>query len=82
MFNDKSSRNLIIAGKFFLVSAILGVAFDIAVFIHSDGERQLGVTVESLSKNFLLIILAFVLYIIADIIKNGNELKVDNELTI
>ncbi|MCG2429923.1 hypothetical protein [Aequorivita xiaoshiensis] len=82
MFNDKSSHNFIMAGKLFFVSAILGVAFDIAVFLHSEGQRILGITVESLSKNFLLIILAFVLYIIADIIKNGNELKLDNDLTI
>jgi len=78
LFNSKSSQNFISAGKYFFISGILGVLFDIAVFFHSDGMTGFA----SFGQNFLLIILAFVLYIVADIIKNGNDLKIDYELTI
>ena len=78
MFQSQSSRSFITAAKFFFISGILGGAFDVAIFIRAEGTAG----VDSFAQNLLLIILAFVLYIIADIIKNGNELKIDNELTI
>lgn len=77
-FNAKSSQHFITAGKYFLVSGILGGVFDLVIFFCSDGVSGFA----SLGLNFLLIIMAFVLYIIADIIKNGNELKTENDLTI
>ncbi|PVW14248.1 DUF2975 domain-containing protein [Marixanthomonas spongiae] len=79
LFNFKSSINFITAGKYFLLSGVLGGVFDIILFFYSSGSI---VGIASFSQNFLLIILAFVLYIIADIIKNGTELKTENELTI
>lgn len=78
LFNAMSSRNFIKAGKYFLISGILGCVNDYAIFFHYGGTTYFP----GLNKNFLLIILAFVLYIIADIIKNANDLKIDNELTI
>ncbi len=77
-FNSKSSEHFINAAIYFFISGILGGSFDVAVFIRSDGATGFA----GFGQNFLLIIIAFVLYIIADIIKNGNELKIDNDLTI
>ena len=78
LFNAKSSQNFITAGKYFFISGILGGLFDVTLFFRSGGTTGFSV----FGQNFLLIILAFVLYIIVDIIKNGNELQIDNDLTI
>lgn len=77
-FNTKSAKNFITAAKWFFLSGIIGGAFEIAVFIHTQGSIGFA----SFGQSLLLIIIAFVLYIIVDIIDNGNELKLDNELTI
>jgi len=86
IFNGKSSEHILNAGRFFTVSGILGFIFNIAISIHSSGDRgnmdSIIMRLDSLIVNFLLIILAFVFFIIADIIKNGNELKTENDLTI
>lgn len=79
VFNNRSSVNFINSAKYFLISGILGGAFDVAVFIYSKGSIY---ALATFGQNFLLVILALVLYIIADIIENGNELKLDNDLTI
>lgn len=78
VFNSESSQNFVTAGKYFFVSGILGCIFEFAIFFNSGGPTAFG----SFGQNFLLIILAFVLNIIAIIIKNGNDLKIDNELTV
>lgn len=78
LFNARSSQNFIKAGKYFLISGSLGCIFEFAIFFHSNGIYILA----GLGQYFLLIVLAFVLYIIADVIKNGNNLKIENELTI
>lgn len=78
LFNAKSSQNFIKAGRYFLISGLLGCIFEFVIFLHSNGIYMLA----GLGQYFLLIILAFVLYIIADIIKNGNDLKIENDLTI
>ena len=77
-FNSKSSEHFINAAKYFFISGILGGLFDVTLFFRSGGTTGFSV----FGQNFLLIILAFVLYIIVDIIKNGNELQIDNDLTI
>lgn len=77
-FNSKSSEYFINAGKIFLLAGVLGGLLDLALFFRSSGTTGFSF----IGQNFLLIILAFTLYIIADIIKNGNELKIDNDLTI
>lgn len=78
VFNTKSSLNFVIAGYFFLITGILGGVFDIISFIHSNGITG----VASFGQDLLLVILSFILFTVADIIKNGNELKLDSELTI
>ena len=78
VFNSESSQNFITGGKYFLASGVLGGAFDLAIFFRSNGTTG----IDSFSHNFLLVTLAFVLFIIADIIRDGNELKIDNDLTV
>jgi len=78
IFNDKSSIDFKFAAKFLLLSGILSGIFNIISFIHSLGIYAIA----SFGQDLLLIILSFVLFIVADIIKNGNELKIDNELTV
>ncbi len=77
-FNSDSSHNFKVAGGYFFVSGLLRCIFEFAVLFYSGNLTSFS----SIGQSFLLIILSFVLYIISDIIKNGNDLKLDNELTI
>ncbi|HLV92710.1 MAG TPA: hypothetical protein VKX34_06270 [Aequorivita sp.] len=78
VFNSKSSLSFVVAGYFFLLSGALGGVFNIISFIHSNGITG----VASFGQDLLLVILSFILFIVVDIIKDGNELRLDSELTI
>lgn len=61
-----------------LCLGLLGGVFNIISFIHSNGITG----VASFGQDLLLVILSFILFIVVDIIKNSNELRLDSELTI
>src|SRR5690554_5172633 len=78
VFNNKSSLSFVVAGYFLFISGVLVCIFNLISFIHSNGTTG----VASIGQDLLLVILSFILFIVVDIIKNGNELKLDSELTI
>lgn len=77
-FNVNSATKFKTAGKLFLISGFLSLLFSSVLLFRSEEILFLG----ELGQNFLLMIIGFSLYIIADILQNGNFLKQENELTI
>ena len=77
-FNLKSATKFKTAGKLLLLSGFLSLMFSIILFYSSRDITLLGV----IGQDFFLIVIGFSLYIIADVLQNGNLLKQENELTI
>lgn len=77
-FNVMSAAKLKTAGKLFLVSGFFSLMFNIVLLFRSEEVLFFG----EMGQSFLLMIIGFGLYIIADILQNGNLLKQENELTI
>ncbi|WP_417199640.1 DUF2975 domain-containing protein [Bizionia sp.] len=78
LFNLQSVSKLKTGGKLFLVSGTLSFLFDFLVSYDSKSLNLLG----NLGQDFLLMIIGFSLYIVADIISNGSLLQEDKNLTI
>lgn len=77
-FNVRSANKFRMAGLFLFFSGGFGLIFDLILFWKSEGEILFGY----LGMSFFMLIIAFSLYIIADVIKNGSLMQQDNELTI
>ncbi len=77
-FNLKSATKFKTGGKLFLISGCLSLIFSIVLTYSSQELILFGV----MGQDFLLLVIGFSLYIIADILQNGNQLKQENELTI
>ncbi|TXE17815.1 DUF2975 domain-containing protein [Psychroserpens burtonensis] len=77
-FNSKSATKFKTAGKLFLVSGFLNMVFNMVLLLRSEEILFLGET----GQSSLLVIIGFSLYIISDILENGNLLKQENDLTI
>ncbi len=77
-FNARSASKFRYAALFLLLAGGVGLIFDSIWFWTSEGET----TFTSLGMDFFMLIIAFSLYVIADIIENGSLMRKDNELTI
>ncbi|WP_040280563.1 DUF2975 domain-containing protein [Psychroserpens damuponensis] len=77
-FNSISAGKFIIGGKLFLISGLLNFIFNLILLFRSEEMLFVG----EIGQSFLLMIIGFSLYIISDILQNGNLLKQENELTI
>ncbi|QRM88530.1 DUF2975 domain-containing protein [Lacinutrix sp. WUR7] len=77
-FNLKSATQFKTGGKLFLVSGILSFLFDFIIMYDSKSMVLLG----NLGQDFLLMIVGFSLYIVADILQSGNIMQQENKLTI
>ncbi|PWH83741.1 hypothetical protein DIS18_04085 [Algibacter marinivivus] len=80
-FNSTIHANFKKAGLFFLIAGFGGVVFDV-VMISKISDRIVELLYSNLGKDFLLIMVGFSLFILADIIQNGSNLKLENDLTI
>ena len=78
LFNFKSATKFKTAGKLFLVSGFLSLVFSVVLFYRSQELALIG----EIGQDFLLMVIGFSLYIIADVLQNGSLLKQENELTI
>ncbi|OBX23531.1 MULTISPECIES: DUF2975 domain-containing protein [Bizionia] len=78
LFNLKSVSKFKTGGKLFLISGVLSFLFDFLIMYDSKSLNLLG----NLGQDFLLMVIGFSLYIVADIISNGSLLQEDKNLTI
>ena len=81
IFNTSTISNFKKAGWFFLISGIGSTLYN-NFMIFTDSDNTSHNFFFNFEKDFLLIMIGFGLFILADIIKNGNILKQENELTI
>lgn len=81
VFNTGTNSNFKKAGLFFLISGVGSTLFN-SYMIFTDSDNTSHNFFFNFEKDFLLIMIGFGLFILADIIKNGNILKQENELTI
>ncbi len=81
IFNIRTISNFKKAGLFVLISGIGSTLFN-SYMIFTDSEITSHNFFFNFEKDFLLILIGFGLFILADIIENGNILKQENELTI
>lgn len=81
IFNTGATSNFKKAGLFFLVPGIGSTLFN-TVMIFKDSNHASHNFFFNFEKDFLLIMIGFGLFILADIIENGKILKQENELTI
>ncbi|PYE83110.1 hypothetical protein DFQ11_101541 [Winogradskyella epiphytica] len=77
-FNLKSGMQFKTGGKLFLVSGLLSFLFDFSILYDSKSFNLLG----NLGQDFLLMVIGFSLYIVADILQNGSLIQQENDLTI
>ena len=77
-FNVRSANKFRKAGLFLFLSGGLGMIFDLILFWKSKGATHFG----NLGMGLFMLIIAFSLYIIAEVIENGTLLPQDNELNI
>ena len=77
-FNVRSAKKFKMAGLFLFFSGGFGLIFDLILFRKSEGDLLFGY----LGMGFFMLIIAYSLYIIADVIENGSLMRQDNELTI
>lgn len=77
-FNVQSSNKFKKAALFLLLSGGFGLIFDLILFWEFKGGTSFGY----LGMDFFMLIIAFSLYVIADVIENGSLMRQDNELTI
>lgn len=77
-FNYRSASKFRYAAIFLLLAGGVGLIFDLIWFWTSKGAT----TFTSLGMDFYMLIIAFSLYVIADVIENGSLMRQDNELTI
>ena len=81
IFNTSTISNFKKTGLFFLISGIGSTLFN-SYMIFTDSDNTSHNFFFDFEKDFLLIMIGFGLFILADIIENGNILKQENELTI
>lgn len=81
IFNNIAAKKLKNGGLFFLISGLGSILYRIIIFIRKPDPNS-EFFFSNVEKNFLLIMIGFSIYIMADVIKNGNLLKQENELTI
>lgn len=77
-FNVQSASKFKKAALFLLLSGGFGLIFDMILFWKSEGKTNFGY----LGMDFFMLVIAFSLYVIADVIENGSLMQQDNELTI
>lgn len=77
-FNVRSANKFRRAGLFFIFSGGFGLIFDLILFWKSEGKTLFGY----LGMDFFMLIIAFSLYIIADVIENGSLMREESDLTI
>lgn len=77
-FNLLSAKNFKIAGIILVTSGFLSLIFNLIIFFHSKGQTMFG----ELGQDFLLLLIGFSLIIIADFINKGNQIQLENDLTI
>ena len=77
-FNVRSANKFRRAGLFLFLSGGFGLIFDLILFWQSEVGTHFGY----LGMGFFMLIIAFSLYIIADVIEHGSLMRQDNELTI
>lgn len=80
-FNSIASKRFKIAGMFFVITGFGSAIFSVIVL-----TREIGTNSQFLLHNFildfLLVMIGFGLFIFADVIKKGNILEQENQLTI
>lgn len=77
-FNSRSISKFKYAAFFLLLTGSLSLSFDLISFWTAEGQPNFT----NLGTDFFMLIIAFCLYIIADVIENGSLIRQDNELTI
>lgn len=80
-FSNTIYSNFRRAGLFFFIAGFGRAIFDV-VIIFRISDRIIELLYSNLGQDFLLLMVGFSLFILADIIKNGNILKMENDLTI
>ena len=81
IFNTSTISNFKKGGLFFLISGIGTTLFN-TFMIFTDSDNTSHNFFFNFEKDFLLIMIGFGLFILADIIENGYIFKQENELTI
>ncbi len=77
-FNKLGAENFRRGGLFFLCSGIASLIIEFYLFVATKDVAYLGF----MGQDFLILLIGFGLYIVADFIQNGSLIKQDNELTI
>ncbi len=77
-FNIASVSQFRHAALFLFLSGGFGFIFDAILVWKAEGDMLFG----NLGVDFFMLIIAFSLYIIADVIENGSFMRQDSELTI
>ncbi len=80
-FNNTAYSNLKRAGLFFLMVGFGSIILNVVIIMRNSYDI-LELLYSNLGQDVLLIIVGFSLFILADVIQNGNILKNENDLTI
>ena len=80
-FNHSAYFNFKRAGLFFLLAGFGSIILNVVIIVRNPND-VLELLHSSLGQNFLLIMVGYSLFIIADVVKNGSILKTENDLTI
>jgi hypothetical protein len=80
-FNDFSNFNFKRSGLFFLLAGFGSIILNVIIIIRNSYDAE-EFFYSNLGQDLLLIVIGFSLFIIADVIQNGNVLKTENDLTI
>ena len=80
-FNNNAYNNFKNSGIFFLVAGSGGAIIDIVMIIRTS-DNIFELLYSNLGSDFLLIMIGFSLFTLADLVQNGNFIKTENDLTI
>lgn len=80
-FNSKSVYYLTIGGFILILSALMGLGYYIFI-ISSLTKEQMKHTPAGIINDVTILVIGFALIAIADIIKKGINIKLENDLTI
>lgn len=80
-FATMATKRFKIAGLFLFIVGLGQIAFNSTVLIKKTDLKH-EIFFMGIEKAFVLIIIAFGLFVVAELIQNGSVLKQENELTI
>mgnify|MGYP003629343613 CR=1 FL=1 len=80
-FNKFAHTNFKWAGLFFLLTGFGSIILNVVIIVRNSYDI-LELLNSNLGQDLLLIMVGFSLFVIADVVQNGNILKTENDLTI